>query len=154
MSKYSQIGKYGLMAALLLLPSWPAMAQKVEAPGGYAPLSAPCSVQTDGICRPLSADAPLPVAPPQERLVLVSGNEAAAARTVLGGRYILSQSCGAYGTLALRYRGADGATMLPLVTKGASDATTGTSVYLANAAVVDAAISGTTGCNAILSRVP
>lgn len=153
MSMNNQYGKIGLVFALLLMPSY-LLAQKVEAPGGYAPLTAPCSVQDDGVCRPLSATAPLPIKAPSERLALVSGNIAAGAFTVTGGRYILSQSCAGYGSLTLRYLAADGTTMLPLVAKAASDVTVGTSLFLANAAVVDAAISGTTGCNAILSRVP
>ncbi|SUJ06211.1 Uncharacterised protein [Sphingomonas paucimobilis] len=40
--------------------------------------------------------------------------------TALGGLYVLNQSCNGYGTVTLRYLGADGITMLPLLTRTAS----------------------------------
>ena len=89
-----------------------------------------------------------------ERLVLVGNNVAVAPVTALGGLYVLNQSCNGYGTVTLRYLGADGITMLPLLTRTASDTGGGTNIYLGAGAVVDINLSGTSGCNANLARVP
>ena len=145
----------GAIGVLLSLAAGPAaVAQQVAAPAGYAPLTAPCTTQPDGRCAVLSGDTPMPVATRAERLVLVGNNVAAAPVTALGGLYVLNQSCNGYGTVTLRYLGADGITMLPLLTRTASDTGGGTNIYLGAGTVVDINLSGTSGCNANLARVP
>ena len=66
---------------------------------------------------------------------------APAASSSLGGLYILNQSCGGYGSLTLRYLAADGVTMLPLLTRTASDTGGGTNIYLGAGAVVDISLA-------------
>lgn len=132
----------------------PALAQQVQAPAGYAPLSAPCVVQGDGRCAAISGDTPMPVASKAERLVLASNNVAAAPVAALGGLYILNQMCSGYGTVVLRYLAADGSTMLPLVSRSVGDAGGGTSLYIGAGTIVDVQLSGTTGCGVQLARVP
>lgn len=90
----------------------------------------------------------------RESFQLAAGNAAAAAVTVYGGDYILSQTCTGYGSLALQVRGPDGASWLTLVTKTASDLGNGTGIALGSYAAVRVAVTGTSGCNAILARVP
>jgi len=129
----------------------------VQYPGGYAQGMALCAPQNDGTCVTTSAANALPVGGKQESFALVTANAAAAATTVYGGGYILSQGCVNYnsGALVLRYRGPDGATMTGMVSKNASDSSGGTLVSLGSNAVVDAVLpAGSTGCNVILSRVP
>lgn len=57
-----------LLACMLLSPAY-VMAQttasSVQAPAGYAPMSAPCVKQVDGKCVPVGPDAALPTAPAQ-----------------------------------------------------------------------------------------
>lgn len=150
----TRMGAAGIMAMLLGCSAGTARAQQVAAPAGYAPLTAPCTAQADGRCAAVSGDTPMPVATRAERLVLAGNNVAAAPVTALGGLYILNQSCGGYGSLTLRYLAADGVTMLPLLTRTVSDTGGGTNIYLGAGAVVDISLSGTTGCNAQLARVP
>ncbi|HIV77221.1 MAG TPA: hypothetical protein H9899_06835 [Candidatus Sphingomonas excrementigallinarum] len=140
------------IATVMAAPS--AGAQQVQAPAGYAPLTAPCIVQGDGRCAAITADTPMPVASRAERLVLASNNVAAAPATTLGGLYVLNQMCSGYGTVVLRYLGADGSTMLPLVSRSAGDSGGGTTLYLGAGTVVDVQLSGTTGCGVQLARVP
>lgn len=97
---------------------------------------------------------PLPVAGRQELVALATANAPSPAIAVYGGNYVFSQGCTAYGTLTLRYRAADGATMITMVTKTASDNAGGTLLSLGTNAIVDVAVSGTTGCNATLARIP
>lgn len=97
---------------------------------------------------------PLPVSGRQELLTLITANAPAAPVAVYGGTYVYSQGCTAYGSLTLRYRGPDGVTMITMVTKTASDNAGGTLLSLGTNAIVDVAISGTTGCNATLARIP
>ncbi len=149
-----RMGAAGIMTMLLGCPAGTAHAQQVAAPAGYAPLTAPCTAQADGRCAAVSGDAPMPVATRAERLVLAGNNVAAAPATAVGGLYILNQSCGGYGSLTLRYLAADGVTMLPLLTRTVSDTGGGTNIYLGAGAMVDISLSGTTGCNAQLARVP
>lgn len=129
----------------------------VQFPAGYAPGESPCVLQANNLCVPVSSTAPLPVAARQESVALASANTAAGLSTVYGGSYIASQTCTSYnsGTLTIRYRGPDGATMLTLLSKTASDATGGTLVSLGSNAVVDATLpAGSNGCNVTLARVP
>lgn len=135
-------------------PSFAQEAASIMAPAGYAALQAPCSRQPDGRCLPVSVTQPLPVAPPQERLALVTANTPADPLMVFGGIYVVSQDCTGYGTLTVRYLGPDGAAMMPLLVRTAGDMAGGTLVTLASGAVVDAVLNGTTGCNASLARVP
>jgi len=90
----------------------------------------------------------------QEVIQLVTANVASAAQTVYGGNYIFSQTCTTYGTDALQVRGPDGATYQTVISLAASDTTGGTAVSLGSSALVKAVVTGTTGCNATLSRVP
>lgn len=90
----------------------------------------------------------------QESFQLVAANTPASPVSVFGGDYILSQTCGGYGTLTLQARGPDGSTWQTLLTKTASDTTSGTGLALGSYAVVRITVTGTTSCNAILSRVP
>jgi hypothetical protein len=89
----------------------------------------------------------------QETFQLVGSNTASAAATAYGGNYIWTQACTAYGTVSLRYRSPDGSTMITLVTRSGPEVS-GTVIQLGSAQVVDAVLSGTTGCNATLSRIP
>lgn len=120
------------------------------------PACAEARVQVDVSGVPIGATNPVPVATngKQESYNLIDANSVAPAQTVYGGSYVFSQSCSGYGTVTLRYRGPDGATMQVLVTKTATDAAGGTLVSLASYVVVDATVSGTTGCNATIARVP
>lgn len=147
-------GGIAVAGAAMAMASPSALAQQVQAPAGYAPLTAPCVVQGDGRCTAISGDAPMPVASKAERLVLASNNVAAAPAPALGGLYILNQMCSGYGSVVLRYLAADGSTMLPLVSRSAGDAGGGTSLYLGAGTVVDVQLSGTTGCGVQLARVP
>ncbi len=154
--------RWAVLTAMILTWAVPGAAQttgsSVQFPGGYAPGSAPCVRQFDGSCVPVGPAAPLPVAAKQENLTLAVANSAAPAQTVYGGTYIFGQACGSYngGSLALRYRGPDGVTMLTLLTRGNSDAAGGaTSVTLGSQAIVDVVLpSGSTECVATLARVP
>lgn len=89
----------------------------------------------------------------QEVVQLVANNTAAPAAPMFGGKYIMTQACTAYGSVTLRYRGPDGTTMVALATKTAAEAG-GTTVELGSKQVVDVALTGTTGCNVTLARVP
>lgn len=144
-----------LLALFMAIPFANAQsAVSARAPANFAPITAPCAVQPDGSCAAVSTALPLPTQAKQESVTLIAANTPAAVQTVYGGNYAFSQTCSAYGTVVLRYRGPDGATMLTLVSKTASDSTGATLVQLGSNAVVDATVSGTTGCNATLSRVP
>lgn len=129
-------------------------AGSIQFPSGYAPGQAPCTAQTDGTCAPVSAATPLPVSGKQESLSLASANSAAAGTAVYGGDYVFSQSCLTYGSVALQAVGPDGATYQTLVARSAADSTGGTGITFGSNAMVRVALTGTTGCNATLSRVP
>ncbi len=147
-------GGIALASIVIVMAAPAAVAQQVQAPAGYAPLTAPCVVQGDGRCTAITADAPMPVASRAERLVLASSNVAAAPATTLGGLYVLNQMCSGYGTVVLRYLAADGSTMLPLVSRSTGDSGGGTTLYLGAGTVVDVQLSGMTGCGVQLARVP
>lgn len=146
------------LALALLLSGSPALAQStggaVQFPGGFAPGMSPCVQQVGGACQPVGAQTPLPVTGVSEAFNLVAANVPGAQATVSGGHYVVSQSCSAYGTLTLRYRGPDGSTMLPLLSRTTGDSGGGTLLSLAAGTVIDAAVTGTTACNASLVRVP
>ena len=124
---------------------------------GAAPASAQLVSYIDAITRkvtPVDAAHPLPTIGKQESFQLVSANTPSAAATGAGGDYILSQTCTGYGTLALQALGPDGVTWQTLLTKTSSDTAGGTGMSLGSYAQVRITVSGTTGCNTILARVP
>lgn len=131
-----------------------AAAQTVTLPSGAAPGQAIGFGALSGPFTPVDPNHPLPVAGRAEGFALAAANSAAAAVSVSGGDYILAQQCAAYGTVTLRGRGPDGASMVPLLTLSAADTGGGSGVTLGAGAVVDLVLSGTTGCNATLTRVP
>ncbi|TCP33287.1 hypothetical protein [Sphingomonas sp. BK235] len=143
--------------ALALIPAIASAqtAASVAAPAGYAPMSAACVAQVDGSCVAVSAAAPLPTGSVRETVRLALANVPSAAQTIYGGTYILTQSCSAYGTLNFQVLGPDGVTFATAASKTASDTgASGTVIGLGSNASVRVTISGTTGCAAILSRVP
>lgn len=122
-----------------------------------APLAAAAQAVSgggSGITAPVNATHPLPVGGFQESLALVAGNTAAGSVKVYGGDYVFAQTCSAYGTVALQVRGPDGATMQTVLSKAAADTAGGTGVALGSGSWVQVALTGTTGCNATLARVP
>jgi len=143
--------------ALACLPAAPAVGQeypKIVAPSSIVPPSGVAYKAADGSTNVVSPVTPLPVAGRQEVVALATANAAAPAVAVYGGSYVLNQGCTAYGSVTLRYRAADGATMLTLLSKTAADSTGGTLISLGTNTIVDVALSGTTGCNATLARIP
>ncbi len=104
----------------------------------------------------ITAATPLPVtiSTSRESFQLVANNTASNAVTLYGGDYILSQACTGYGTLTFERRNPDGITYKPMFTKTALDTGNDSGIVLGSFAVVRVTISGTTGCNAILARVP
>lgn len=146
------------LALAFLFSGSPALAQSagssVQFPGGFAPGVSLCVQQAGGACQPAGAQTPLPVTGVTEAFNLVAANVPGAQATVFGGQYVVSQACATYGTLNVRYRGPDGLTMLPLLSRSAADSGGGTLVSLAAGTVIDAAVNGTTACNASLVRVP
>jgi hypothetical protein len=143
-------------SAMLLLASSaaPAPAQTVTLPSGSAPGQAVGYGPVNGAYTAVDATHPLPVAGLQQAVPLVAANAPTAGATAFGGKYVFAQACATYGTVTLRYRGPDGATMTTLLSKTTADAGGGTLISLGTNAVVDATVNGTTGCNASLSRVP
>jgi hypothetical protein len=144
-------------AFLLFAAAWPsaaATAQTVSLPGGYAPGSAVGYGAPDAPFVPVTPTTPLPTAPKQEAFTLVAANEPAAPVVLYGGSYVLTQGCASYGAVTLRYRGPDGGSMVVLATKTAADAAGGTVYAFGSNAYVDAAVSGTTGCNVQIARLP
>ncbi|WP_058733244.1 hypothetical protein [Sphingomonas sanguinis] len=126
-------------------------------PDGWARPTSPCVYDpATKLCAPTTASAPLPVLTINraETFQLATANTASAPVTLVGGSYILAQSCTGYGSVSLRYRGPDGAAMVAMVTKTAADSAGGTLVQLGGGAIVDVSLSGTTGCNVSLTRVP
>ncbi len=140
----------------LTLPGWTgtAHAQPVNLPARAAPGVAVGYGATGSAYTPVDGEHPMPVGGKQEAFALLVANQPSIAATVYGGDYVFAQACGGYGTVTLRVRGPDGATMQPILTRAAIDPDGGTGVTLGSGAVVDAVISGATGCNATLSRVP
>lgn len=142
------------IACVLALCQTPAFAQTIQTPGNAVNGSAVGFGPKGGTWTGVTPDTPLPTGSKQEVFQLASANVAASAVTVYGGDYVLTQSCTGYGSVALRYRGPDGATMLTLITKAATDSSGGTSVRFKSKDVVDVALTGTTACNVHLGRVP
>lgn len=91
---------------------------------------------------------------PQEAFQLASNNTASTASTTYGGDYIFSQTCSGYGTVSLQVLGPNGSTYQTILTKSAADTAGGTGLALGSYASVQVTLSGTTGCSALLSRVP
>ncbi|MDB5702011.1 MAG: hypothetical protein JWL66_2210 [Sphingomonadales bacterium] len=147
----------GLLLGTGAVPLSAQTVDSIQYPAGYAPGTALCVRQADGSCSTVSTMVPMPVTTKQESLTLVAANTPSVATAVSGGNYVVSQMCTSYnaGSLAVRYRGPDGATMLPMLTKTASDTTGGMLIALSGNAVVDAVLPlGSVGCNVTLARVP
>ncbi|MGW8141852.1 hypothetical protein [Sphingomonas zeae] len=126
---------------------------QIVPPSNIIPPAGVAFIGADGKSYIAAPATPLPVAGKQETVALASANTAVPAVALYGGTYILNQSCGAYGTVALRYRAADGSTMVTLLTRSVADVA-GTAVQFGSGQVVDVALTGTTGCNVTLSRMP
>ncbi len=126
-------------------------------PEGWARPTAPCVYDPIAkTCAPITASAPLPVLTINrtETFQLATANTASAPVTLFGGSYVFTQNCTAYGTVTLRYRGPDGATMTAMLSKTAADSSGGTIASFGTGAIVDVSLSGTTGCSATLARIP
>ena len=125
----------------------------VRFPAGYAPGESPCTKQTDGTCRPVSASDPLPVATNgrQEGFTLVAVNAPGPAVSVYGGNYLADVLCATPGTVTIRRRGADGATMVPVYSVTANGSFV---LAFSGNTLVDATLSGSAGCYVTLSRIP
>lgn len=141
--------------ALLLAPALAcAQSKPIAAPGSFVPQGAVAYGASGAAATPVTPTTPLPVMTRGESFQLVTANTPAAAVALVGGAYVFSQLCTGYGSIALRYRGPDGATMTTLVSKTAADSAGGTVFSFGTNAIVDAVVSGTTGCNATLARMP
>ncbi len=127
---------------------------QIEAPTNIIPPSGLAFKAADGKSRIASPTDPLPVATRGEAFQLVTANATGPAVTLVGGTYVLTQLCTGYGTVTLRYRGPDGATMVGMLSKTAADSGGGTAVSFGTGAIVDVTLSGTTGCNVALARIP
>lgn len=147
-------------AIALALLSTPAVSQSYPvsaSPDGWARPTAPCVYDpVTKLCTLSTASAPLPVLTINrtEAFQLATANTATAPVTLIGGAYVFTQTCSGYGSVTLRYRGPDGATMTSMLSKTAADTAGGTIASFGNGAIVDVALSGTTGCNVTLARIP
>lgn len=142
-----------LMATTAAAQTYPLSAS----PDGWARPTVPCVYDPVAkVCSPITPAAPLPVLTINrtESFQLVTANTASAPATLIGGAYVFTQTCSGYGSVTLRYRGPDGATMTPMVSKTAADTSGGTIASFGNGAIVDVVLSGTTGCNVTLARIP
>lgn len=140
--------------ALVAMPGLAAAQTKpVAAPGAFVPQSALAYGGNGKAATPVTRETPLPVGT-IEPVTLASANAATAPVALYGGSYVLNQFCTGYGSVTLRYRAADGATMLPLLSRAAADAGGGTPLQFASGQTVDVALSGTTGCFVTLNRIP
>jgi len=104
----------------------------------------------------VSSSTPLPVRDPDadkftETFALATANTAATPATLYGGTYIVEAVSGAWGTITLRKRGPDGVTMVTAYTFSANG------VYgdfkVGPGAIVDVALTSTTGAYVTISRV-
>jgi hypothetical protein len=141
------------MAVALAGPVTAQSYPSIGAPGSLVPLSGQAFTDGAGKTRGVTPSTPLPVAGKQESFALATANAAAPPSTLYGGTYMMTQGCTAYGQVALRYLAADGSTMTTMLTKTAAE-TGGTAVQFGTGAIVDVALSGTTGCNVTLARIP
>ncbi|WP_433910358.1 hypothetical protein [Sphingomonas yabuuchiae] len=145
----------GAMALACLSTSAAAQTFPLSAsPEGWARPTSPCVYDPlTRFCTPVSTATPLPVAGRQESVALATANTPIAPTTLYGGNYIFTQACTAYGSVALRYRAPDGS-MITLATKVVGDTGGGTAFQFGTSQVVDVLLTGTTGCNVTLSRIP
>lgn len=153
------IGRLAALAGLLLCS--PAAAQ-IAVPGGAMPGS-PAVVPVPGAGgKVVKAPAVVTIGPDglsapigkQEAFPLIAANVPSAPATVFGGNYILEQTCTAYGTVTIQRLGPDGTTYLTIASYTASDTMGGHALAFGSLAKVRMTVSGTTGCNALLARVP
>lgn len=155
MTRYvSGLSRAAIAFSLAFAAMSPAAAQVVTLPSGNATGQSMGYGAVGDPFIPVDVNHPLPVGGKQEAFALVTANTSSAAVTAYGGDYIFAQNCAAYGTISLRVRGPDGGTMTAIVSKTAIDPAGGTGVALGANAVVDAVTTGTTGCDATLTRVP
>lgn len=89
-----------------------------------------------------------------ETFALATANVASASVTLFGGDYIFAQTCSAYGTDAFQVLGPDGTTWSNLASYTTTDSGNGHTATLGANAVVRVTLTGTTGCNVTLSRIP
>ena len=145
-----------LLAAMLAAPSAISAqtTKPIAAPGALTPQTAIAFGAIGEKATPVTPATPLPVGDVREAFQLVNANTPGAPVSLYGGDYILDQICTSYGTVRLERRGPDAMTWIPLVTKTASDTTSGTGVTLGSFAVVRVTVAGTAGCYATFSRVP
>lgn len=141
-----------VMAAMPMVAS--AQSKPVAAPGSFVPQGAIAYGASGAVATPVTPTSPLPVMTRGESFQLITANASAPAAGLVGGAYVFTQLCTSYGTVTLRYRGPDGATMIALVSKTAADSGGGTILSFGSNAIVDATVSGTTGCNATLAKMP
>lgn len=151
--KVARLVRRSLAAISLMLPAV-AHGQSVALPSNQAPGSAIGYGAVGSSFTAVDLTHPLPVGGKQEAAALVVANAPSAPVTLFGGDYVFAQACTAYGSISLQVRGPDGGTFQTLLNKTASDTSGGTAVSFGSNAVVQAAVSGTTGCNATLSRIP
>jgi hypothetical protein len=127
----------------------------VTLPAGSAPSAAIGFGTLGGSFTSVDPAHPLPVTrSPQESVALASANVAASPATLYGGDYIAAQTCSGYGTIAWQVRGPDGATYQTILSRTMPDTAGGAEIKLGSNAVVRVVLTGTTGCNALLTRVP
>ncbi|HEX8420905.1 MAG TPA: hypothetical protein VF638_12940 [Sphingomonas sp.] len=132
---------FAAAASLAFLAAAPIAAQLVPTAGRYVDANGKVQLETVANGR-------------REAFQLVAANTPSAAVVVFGGDYIISQTCASYGTLNLQVLGPDGATYQTLIAKTSSDTAGGTGLVLGSYSNVRVTVTGTTGCNAILARVP
>ena len=153
--------RIGLCAALALAAVAAPAAAQVKRAGAVinSPAVMPITLPDGSYITPpvtvmVDKDA-IPIGPAarDQSVSLATANAPSGPATLYGGNYILTQLCTAYGSVALRYRAPDGATMVTLTTKSSPD-TAGTLLQFGSGQVVDVVLASTTGCNVILSRVP
>lgn len=141
--------------ALLIAPAMAhAQSKPVAAPGSFVPQGAIAYGASGAVATPVTPTSPLPVMTRGESFQLITANASAPAAGLVGGAYVFTQLCTGYGTVTLRYRGPDGATMIALLSKTAADSGGGTILSFGSNAIVDVTVSGTTGCNATLAKMP
>ena len=103
---------------------------------------------------PVETARPLPTIGKQESFQLVAANVPSAAVTLAGGDYVLDQACASYGTVTFARLGPDASTYFTMGTYNASDIGNAHLFKFGSYAKVKVTVSGTTGCNVLIARVP
>lgn len=133
------MGRFAL--AVLMMIATPAAAQLAPTSGKY--------VDADGHAQNVAV-----VGAPREAFQLVAANTAGAGVSVYGGDYALSQACSGYGALTFQALGPDATTWLTLASYSAADTGSAHGFSLGSFARVRVVVAGTSGCNAVLARIP